>query len=156
MPVDYKKDYVGWWKQFSEFIRFERATNRCECEGECGFTHDGRCTAKNNTVGKMGLDGIWRTEKEISSLNSDWGESLYGRKFAFITLSKVCLTVAHLDSDGGICDCKKLYGLKCAIPAHCKAMCNFCHLMMDLPHHIENRRQNMMVKKDAERGLFTL
>lgn len=155
MPIDYSK-YVGWWHQFSEYIRFERAGNLCECEGECGYTHDGRCTAQNGVVGKMGLDGIWRTEKQILSLNSDWGMSLYGTDSGALKFSKVCLTVAHLDHAEGICRCKIERGVKCAIPAHCKAMCNFCHLMMDLPHHIENRRQNLMRQKDAQRGLLQL
>lgn len=29
----------------SQRIRFERAAGRCECEGECGHDHGGRCEA---------------------------------------------------------------------------------------------------------------
>jgi hypothetical protein len=140
MPINYKLHYVGWWKQFSEYIRFERAENRCECEGECGYNHDGRCKAEN---GNYKLKGQNYYEK---------GQN--GKFYDFAIWSRVCLTVAHLDFDGGICQCKKLTGIKCAIPSHCKAMCNGCHLMMDLPHHIENRRKNIANKKDSERGLF--
>ena len=36
--------YPDDWKEISEFVRFERAGGRCECEGECGRgTHEGRC-----------------------------------------------------------------------------------------------------------------
>ena len=35
------------WKQISLRIRSGRAGNRCECEGECGTGHDGRCEARN-------------------------------------------------------------------------------------------------------------
>ena len=46
MPIDYKK-YPKNWKAFSLEIRRERAKNRCECEGECGNTHGGRCPEIN-------------------------------------------------------------------------------------------------------------
>ena len=139
MPIDYKNGYVGWWKQFSEYIRFERAENRCECTGECGRQHVGRCVAKNGDFKLKGLDVYERINGKF-----------YAREF----WSRITLTVAHLDFDGGVCQCKKTHGIKCAIPSHCKAMCNGCHLMMDLPHHIENRRQNLMKQKDDSRGLF--
>lgn len=35
----YPKD----WKKISEYVRFERAGGQCECEGECGRGHHGRC-----------------------------------------------------------------------------------------------------------------
>jgi len=153
MPVDYKL-YPKNWHEFSKQIRFERAKNRCECTGQCGRSHKGRCTAINGEIGKMGLDGIWRTTDAIHCLNSDVGMCIYPN-FDFIG-SKVCLTVAHLDFDGGVCQCKKLYGVKCAIAFHCAAFCNFCHLMMDLPHRVENRRNNLAKQKDSARGLFNL
>jgi hypothetical protein len=140
MPIDYKKHYVGWWKQFSEYIRFERAENRCECTGECGMVHVGRCDARN---GQYKVKGLSILETPIQG-------KFYDREH----WSRICLTVAHLDFDGGVCRCKKEKGIKCAIPSHCKAMCNGCHLMMDLPHHIENRRNNLKAQKDAARSLF--
>ena len=44
MPVDMSR-YPADWSAISEYIRFERANGRCECEGECGRGHDGRCEA---------------------------------------------------------------------------------------------------------------
>jgi hypothetical protein len=35
--------YPDNWKAISEWIRFSRALGHCECEGECGRTHKGRC-----------------------------------------------------------------------------------------------------------------
>lgn len=35
--------YPADWKEISRRIRFERAEGRCECEGECGVNHHGRC-----------------------------------------------------------------------------------------------------------------
>lgn len=37
--------YPADWRQISNRIRFERAAGRCECVGECGQDHDGRCSA---------------------------------------------------------------------------------------------------------------
>jgi hypothetical protein len=37
----YPKD----WKAISRSIRVDRAQGRCECEGECGDDHNGRCDA---------------------------------------------------------------------------------------------------------------
>lgn len=68
MPIrpENKHRYGDDWREFSDYIRFERAGGRCECEGECGRgTHEGRCPNRH-------------------------GEPAYG------TGSKVILTVAHL------------------------------------------------------------
>jgi hypothetical protein len=44
MPVDMSR-YPDNWTDISEYIRFDRADGRCECEGECGRGHVGRCEA---------------------------------------------------------------------------------------------------------------
>jgi len=47
MPIhpDNRGRYPVNWKAISIHIRFERAGGRCECEGECGHDHGGRCEA---------------------------------------------------------------------------------------------------------------
>lgn len=35
------------WKEISHRIRFVRAEGRCECQGECGDDHGGRCEARH-------------------------------------------------------------------------------------------------------------
>jgi len=42
-----KDRYPHNWKEISEDIRFNRAKNRCECEGECCSGHKERCKAIN-------------------------------------------------------------------------------------------------------------
>lgn len=37
--------YPSDWKAISHRIRFVRADSRCECAGECGRDHGGRCPA---------------------------------------------------------------------------------------------------------------
>lgn len=46
MPIrpENRERYPGGWVALAEWIKFERANCRCECEGECGRgTHVGRC-----------------------------------------------------------------------------------------------------------------
>ena len=49
MPIrpENRKRYPADWPQISARIRFERAAGRCECRGECGTLHVGRCSARH-------------------------------------------------------------------------------------------------------------
>lgn len=68
MPCDLNR-YPPYWKQFSRWIRFERARGRCECTGQCG-----KHTNKN---------GGWRCTE------------VHGRPAAFANGNTV-LSTAHL------------------------------------------------------------
>jgi hypothetical protein len=46
MPID-PSNYPANWPSFSLHIRHGRARDRCECRGECGTDHGGRCRAIN-------------------------------------------------------------------------------------------------------------
>ena len=50
MPIrpENRARYPKDWKAISERIRYERAGNVCECTGECGLDHKGRCGARNH------------------------------------------------------------------------------------------------------------
>lgn len=45
MPIrpENRDRYPKDWRAISNYIRFERAGGRCECMGECGNGHQGRC-----------------------------------------------------------------------------------------------------------------
>lgn len=45
MPIrpENRNRYPKDWQQISNRIRFDRAQGRCECMGECGRGHHGRC-----------------------------------------------------------------------------------------------------------------
>lgn len=139
MPIKDPTIYPPYWRQFSEHIRFERAGNRCE-----------KCSVRN---------GFWRVvlsvhgERFTEFVESE-GEA-YCLGGAVVRTSKIVLTVAHLDHAGGVCDCKDQTGRKCARPDHVLALCQACHLAMDMPKHIENRRQTMIVRNDERRLLFS-
>lgn len=42
-----KRRYPPNWRQISKSIRFDRAGGQCECTGECGAGHEGRCEARH-------------------------------------------------------------------------------------------------------------
>jgi hypothetical protein len=52
MPIrpENRARYPSDWKAISQRIRFDRAANRCECLGECGDDHGGRCAALNHQL----------------------------------------------------------------------------------------------------------
>ncbi len=47
MPIDYSHYPPNWLTEIRPRI-LARAWNRCECEGECGRGHGGRCEALNH------------------------------------------------------------------------------------------------------------
>lgn len=52
MPIkpENRARYPRDWPQISLRIRRERAGDRCECRGECGHDHDGRCRERNGQL----------------------------------------------------------------------------------------------------------
>lgn len=113
MPIDYK-EYPANWKTKIRPAVIARANNCCE---ECGV--------KNHSL-------IWRSGKGINDWQY-WPEgmesevwTLDGRKSTMIVL-----TVAHLDHD------KLNHDVKLE---RLKALCQRCHLRLDIKHHSSNRR----------------
>lgn len=49
MPIrpENRDRYPENWDEISKEIRFGRAKGRCECEGECGTGHMGRCPRRH-------------------------------------------------------------------------------------------------------------
>lgn len=71
MPIspEDRSRYPDNWQEISRGIRVFRARGRCECWGDCGVNHDGRCPERDGEI------ATWNTDREIP----------------------VVLTVAHLD-----------------------------------------------------------
>ena len=112
--------YPDNWKEISHRVRFERAKGQCECCGECG---------------------LHRTSpgpRRCTEINGQIGNWMRG---------KVMLTVAHLDYANGPCKCFEETGKKCGILEHLKAMCQRCHLRIDIPHHTRNAARTRYQKK---------
>lgn len=75
MPIkpENRERYPKEWKNISLRIRQDRAKWRCECRGECGVKHQGRCMSRN------------------------------GHRLVSGRPACVVLTVAHLDHDPSNC-----------------------------------------------------
>ena len=119
MPIDYS-EYPTNWKEIRARI-LERSKHCCEF-----------CLAPNHEL-------IYRPEKG----SSDWklcpegheadAMALDGTKF-----TKIVLTIAHLDHDKLNHDVSD---------DRLKALCQRCHLLYDLPRHIENRKYGRNFRK---------
>lgn len=157
MPIKDPKIYPPYWKMFSEYIRFERAKNRCE---KCGirnysvghyegskFVYYGGSLYLDET--SHGMNG-YKESKELFDFLKD---EMNGFEYK---PSMIVLTVAHLDRVRDICDCQFLTGFLCAKPAHVKAMCNRCHNRYDLDKRLKNRTETLTKRKDESRGLLNL
>ena len=157
MPIKDASIYPKHWKQFSEYIRFDRAKNRCE-----------RCGIRNYAVGHYegskfvyyggslyldetshGFNGFKESKELFDFLKDDMNG--FEHKPTMIVL-----TVAHLDRVRDICDCQFMTGYLCANPKHVKAMCQKCHNNYDVDKRRVNREKTLRIKQDAKRGLLEL
>lgn len=59
---------------------------------------------------------------------------------------RITLTVAHL------CSCEPL----CAEPSHCKALCQRCHLRVDIPLHAKHAAEHRRLLKEQQGQLTFL
>ncbi len=135
------KDYPPDWSRISLEVR-ARAGGQCECTGECGRKHVGRCEAQQHTHGARHREtDRWRSTAELVDGVERYGES----DSDYPGGARVVLTVAHLWR--GPCAEHHAAEHKCGDPAHLGAFCQACHLSYDLPHHITRRKQNRFAKK---------
>ncbi len=128
--MDYKR-YPPYWKQFSEFIRFERAQNKCE---QCGVPN--YAFRYKSPLLPSGQEVIAHDDDaRLHAIESFLCDTDF-------SVTKVCLTVAHLDAHGDVCQCEAVIGVKCAKPDHVLALCQLHHLLYDIARHTFNRRRN--------------
>lgn len=134
-----RKDYPENWgeirKQILEIAKNENGVPQCMCTGECGlhrFTplHTGSEPAPP-TIGVDGKPGAHR--RRCEELNGTPGKWMAGT---------VVLTTAHLCNDP-----------KCDNHEHLKAMCQRCHLRLDVDHHKSNRRRRLEAESGQQRLL---
>ena len=114
MPIraEMRALYPPDWPAISDWVRFDRAMGRCECEGECG----GR------------LHRMWYRQQISDSSNPPSRCPNYHGEQSRFTMARIVLTTAHLEHDPTVSDPLKL-----------RAMCQACHLAYDAEHHAQTR-----------------
>ena len=134
MPCNYKNYPPNWFTEIRPRI-LERAKNCCE-----------QCFVKNYEII---LRGEWAGMKAFKTedgkiFNAENGEKIGEHYFGEINkkpkakLTKVILTIAHLDHD------KENFEVS---DDRLKALCQRCHLVLDKEHHAEKRRETINKKK---------
>lgn len=119
MPIN-KKDYPDNWPSISLSVR-EAAGWKCEW---CGVNH--------NTVVQRFHGNDWNIVERIRADESSPWEDTQGmtwKRLKFHGLTRIILTVAHLDRDKKNNDRDNL-----------AALCQRCHLGHDKYQHLRNRR----------------
>ncbi len=73
MPIspENRQRYPKDWKAISQRIRFDRAGGRCECEGECGVNHAGRCEAVHGSPNPMTGSNVVLTTAHLNHTPED-------------------------------------------------------------------------------------
>lgn len=125
MPCDYKKYHPEWKSRIRPDI-LER-DNYC-----CKF-----CGVENYSYGYRDKNGNFVSEKKFNGLNSSDGDWLFNGRFP--KRIRVILTIAHLDHDKTNNDYDNL-----------AALCQKCHLGIDLKHHMANARETRTKKKGLQ------
>lgn len=121
MPIkpENKKLYPPNWKQISEYIRFERAKNKCEF---CGV---------NNYIRGFWIENKFVTIEQILIELETTGNTQIDNFSIEKKPIKIILTVAHLDHNPSNCDYSNL-----------KALCQKCHNNYDRVHRNHTRLNN--------------
>lgn len=140
MPIR-KQDYPPDWKEISLQVR-EEAQQRCEW-----------CGALNGKVIRRVKQPFWNPDfpevdhvlmPEIQETTGEWVDTatMSWARLKFHGLTKVILTVAHLDRDSTNNDRSNL-----------AALCQRCHLRHDLYQHLANRKYGRHHTKDHQKKL---
>lgn len=76
MPIrpENRARYPKDWKALSERIRHDRAKGRCECTGECGGDHQGRCKAFNGRPHPVTLSTVVLTTAHLDHIPENCGD----------------------------------------------------------------------------------
>lgn len=126
MPIDYSEYPPNWHTEIRPAV-LKRANNRCE---DCGlYNHSIICKDDRKRPSKQQWDMYWDLLKRTTKL----------RAMRAMQFTKIILTIAHLDHD------KLNHDVKLD---RLKALCQKCHLGLDIEHHKTNRKYGRNWKRD--------
>lgn len=107
-----------------------RSGGQCECLGECGHDHAGRCPRTQGELGYWDDAGDWHRV-------SEWEAEAIGNDGA-VRIVRTVLTVGHRDHTPENSD-----------PANLRDWCQRCHLSYDRDHHAATRSATRRAGKAA-------
>lgn len=142
MPMQ-RERYPDNWEQISEYIRFERAGNKCEW---CGIPNGVDIMRNPDNPAEY----LYLNEHEEHCTPDGSPVRLSELPFIADKYTRVVLTVAHLGAphdNGRPGDKHDKMDIR---PENLAALCQRCHLIYDLPDHIANRKRTMAERKAAE------
>ena len=126
MPIDYKDYHPNWLKKIRPDI-LKRSKNKCEF-----------CGIENHLLGYRD-----KKTKNFIELENSIENDIFLQENN-IKLTKIVLTIAHLDHDKSNNDYSNL-----------KALCQACHLNYDMDRHVFNRKHNPH-KKAGQQAFFDI
>ena len=130
MPIDYTRYPPNWKTEIRPRI-MRRAQNCCE---DCDAEH-GRIIAR---YPKNTWHYINAVEQDMIKAKINYSGYTYAGALKILGFTKVCLTIAHLDHDPENWEVKD---------ERLKALCQRCHLLYDMKHHVQNRKYGRDWKK---------
>ncbi|HSS99910.1 MAG TPA: hypothetical protein VLK33_22905 [Terriglobales bacterium] len=144
MPMD-KTKYPSNWDEISHRIRFERAGGKCE---QCGL-QNGLEIVRSDIDAAYFI--VWNEEHFLYTYpDGEWIKmSEIPDEYDITRPTRVVLTVHHIGVDlpdgtpgspHDKMDCRD---------ENLIALCQRCHLLADLPHHIQARKRTLLDKKAA-------
>lgn len=133
MPCNYKK-YPANWKSEIRPAVLARAGNKCE---QCGAVNG--VTYWRGQVGGVKFYQTQHGQMFDANTGAPIGEDYIGSTDPKARLVTIVLTIAHLIYDEDKTKHCALHELK--------ALCQRCHLLMDLDHHMRKRRETMLNRK---------
>jgi len=139
--------YADGWREFSRWVRDVRAGRRCECCGECGLHQAAFIDPRKAVLAAPGVLIACPGAVTLAArrcIEHDGEPARYMKRGTI-----VMLTVAHLNAEGGPCQCDP----RCVIPEHVLALCQRCHLRYDGPRHQANARDTRLAPAGEQQAL---
>lgn len=133
MPIDYSHYPPNWLTEIRPRI-MQRADNRCE---KCGVKHDSiiRRDPHKPWIFRYATEA----DLQMVSASVDHYRFTYAAALKYFGFTRVILTIAHLDHD------KENWEVS---DDRLQALCQRCHLKLDIKHHQENRKYGRNHKRD--------
>lgn len=139
MPMN-RKNYPANWDDISRAAR-QRAAWKCEA---CGVPNGAIiCRSKSDPAKYIVYD--WQRSKWLFDGRDDFDRKDFDKR----KTTRVVLTVHHVGApypDGRAGDPRDKMDVR---PENLQALCQRCHLLADLDHHIENARITRQSKRQA-------